>query len=81
MQDTLFATRELTSAIDEIYRYPLRPTAQDALNRQLRAGISDQQLAELVVGLRDEGRLVMLEEEREEQEPQIICSLGLVEDV
>lgn len=79
VQDTIFATRELALAVDEIYRYPLRPTAQDALNRQLRAGISDQQLAELVVGLRDEGRLVMLEEEREEQEPQIICSLGLAE--
>jgi superfamily II DNA or RNA helicase len=77
VQGTLFATRELASAIDEIYRFPLRPTASDSLNRQLRSGISNEQLADLVVALRDEGRLVLMEEEREEREPQIICSLGM----
>ena len=76
---TLFDTRELTAAIDEIYRYPLRPTAVDTLNRQLRSGVSDEQLAELVVALRDEGRLVLEQEEVEKQEPQIICSLGLIQ--
>jgi superfamily II DNA or RNA helicase len=75
---TLFDTRELTAAIDEIYRYPLRPTAVDTLNRQLRSGVSNEQLAELVVSLRDEGRLVLEQEEVETQEPQIICSLGLI---
>jgi SNF2 family DNA or RNA helicase len=75
---TLFDTRELAAAVNDIYRFPLRPTAIDTLNRQLRAGVSDEQLAELVVALRDEGRLVLMEEEVEQQEPQIICSLGLV---
>jgi superfamily II DNA or RNA helicase len=74
---TLFDTRELAAAIDDIYRYPLRPTAVDTLNRQLRSGISNEQLAQLVVALRDEGRLVLEQEEAEAQEPQIICSLGL----
>ena len=78
VQGTLFDTRELTAAIDDIYRYPLRPTAADTLNRQLRAGISDEQLADLVVALRDEGRLVLEQQEVDEQEPEIICSLGLV---
>jgi hypothetical protein len=78
VEGTLFDTRELAAVIDDIYRYPLRPTALDTLNRQLRAGISDEQLAELIIALRDEGRLVLLQEEVEEQEPQIICSLGLV---
>jgi superfamily II DNA or RNA helicase len=78
VQGTLFDTRELTAAIDDIYRYPLRPTAADTLNRQLRAGISDAQLVDLVVALRDEGRLVLEQQEVEEQEPEIICSLGLV---
>ena len=32
-------TQELLKAVDEIYRYPLRETARDILNRQLRAGI------------------------------------------
>jgi superfamily II DNA or RNA helicase len=80
VQGTLFDTRELAAAIDDIYRYPLRPTALDALNRQLRAGISDEQLAELVVNLREEARLVLMQEEAEEHEPQIICSLGLVKE-
>lgn len=80
VQGTLFDTRELAAAIDDIYRYPLRPTAGDTLNRQLRAGISDEQLADLVVALRDEGRLVLEQQEVEEQEPEIICSLGLLAD-
>jgi len=75
---TLFDTRELAATIDEIYRYPLRPTAVDTLNRQLRSGVSDEQLAELVISLRDEGRLVLEQEEVEKQEPRIICSLGLI---
>ena len=73
----LFDTPELKRAIDEIYRFPLRQAATDSLNRQLRSGISDQALAELVITLRDEDRLCIVEGERETREPQIICSLGL----
>ncbi len=47
----------LLKAIDDIYRYPLRQMATDTLNRQLRAGISDEELAELVIALREEDRL------------------------
>jgi hypothetical protein len=78
VQGTLFVTHELTAAIEDIYRFPLRQLAADTLNRQLRSGISDEQLAELVIALRDEGRLVLEEQELEEHEPQIICSLGIV---
>ena len=77
VQGTLFATQELGKAIDEVYRYPLQQSAADTLNRQLRTGIADQQLAELVLALRSEDRLCRIEEEVETQEPQIICSLGL----
>lgn len=49
----------------------------DILNRQLRSGISAEDLAERVVELREEGRLCIVHEEEESQEPRIICSLGL----
>jgi superfamily II DNA or RNA helicase len=72
------APPELHKAIDEIYRYPLQESARDTLNRQLRAGVSDDDLASLVIALRDANRLCHVQEESEEvQEPQIICSLGL----
>ena len=77
VRDQLFNTPELKRAIDEIYKYPLRQAATDSLNRQFRSGISDQALAELVIALRDEDRLCIVEGERETREPQIICSLGL----
>ncbi len=77
MKGTLFISEDLLKAIDEIYRYPLRSSAIDTLNRQLKSGISDQQLAELVVALRMDDRLCIVSEEAEKREPQIICSLGL----
>ncbi len=78
IKGTLFESPELLKAIDEIYRYPLRQTAIDTLNRQLRSGISDETLAQLVIALRDEGRLCIIHEEEQTQEPRIICSLGLI---
>ncbi len=77
VKGTLFARQELLKAIDEIYRYPLLPTAVDTLNRQLRSGIDDEDLAELVIALREEDRLCRVQEEQQTQEPRIICSLGL----
>ena len=79
-QGTLFVTQELLKAIEEIYNHPLRETAKDILNRQLRSGMADEQLAELVVSLRAEDRLCVVEEEAETGEPQIICSLGLTSE-
>jgi hypothetical protein len=74
----LWDTPDLHKAIEDIYRFPLREAAKDSLNRQLRSGISDQQLAELVVNLREEDRLNLIEQEAQAAEPQIICSLGLI---
>ena len=74
----LFDMDALHKAIDDIYRYPLRPSAVDTLNRQLRSGVSDDQLAEIVMSLREEDRLCLTgDSAAEAQEPQIICSLGL----
>ena len=77
VKDTLFESPELAKAIEEIYRFPLRQSATDTLNRQLRAGISDEKLAELAMALRDDDRLCLVHEEEQSAEPQIICSLGL----
>ena len=74
---TLFVSQELLKTIDDIYRFPLREGAKDTLNRLLRSGIQDFQLAELVVTLRSEDRLCIISEEQEEKDPQIICSMGL----
>src|SRR5579883_1856754 len=69
VRGTLFESDELRKAIDEIYRYPLRQSAIDTLNRQLRTGISDERLVNLVLALRDEDRLCIINEEAQAQEP------------
>lgn len=77
---TLFET-PLAKAIEEIYRYPLIDSAKDTLNRQLRAGIADEKLAELVLALREDGRLCDIQDVKRTAEPRIICSLGLAPPV
>jgi superfamily II DNA or RNA helicase len=74
---TLFDTLELQRTIDEIYRFPLQQSAIDQLNRQMKHSNDLQQLAQLAVVLREEGRLCIVQEEQTAQEPRIICSLGL----
>ncbi|MCY3799979.1 MAG: helicase-related protein [Chloroflexi bacterium] len=74
----LFVSDDLQRAHQLIYRSPLRAGARDTLNRQLRGGISDEDLAELVTSLWQDGRLCVEEKDAAElQEPRIICSLGL----
>jgi len=77
LKGTLFADPELFKAIEDIYHYPLLQTATDTLNRQLKSGISDQSLAELVIALRQDARLCRVAEDQETTEPQVICSMGL----
>ena len=75
---TLFPDSELELAVDDIYRRPLKEGAYDTLRRQLKSGVRDDDLAELVKLLREEGNLVQDDEEIARHEPQIICSMGLV---
>ncbi|MEW6233872.1 MAG: helicase-related protein [Candidatus Omnitrophota bacterium] len=77
VKGTLFDNEELHKAIEDIYRYPLKQSATDALNRQLRSGVSDDTLTQLVIALREEDKLCLIHEEEETHEPRIICSLGL----
>ncbi|MEY4529333.1 MAG: hypothetical protein RLZZ156_54 [Deinococcota bacterium] len=78
IKNSLFDNQALHAAIDEIYRYPLFETARDSLNRQLKAGISDEDLCNLVFALREDHRLCNIQEDTEGKAPEIICSLGLV---
>jgi len=77
IKGTLFETPELRRAIEEIYRFPLYKSATNTLNRQLKSGITDQALADLVIALRTDLRLCRVVEDIEANEPRIVCSLGL----
>ncbi|MBU1662788.1 MAG: NgoFVII family restriction endonuclease [Chloroflexi bacterium] len=70
-------SQNLLKAIDQIYRFPLRESAKEKLNRQLRSNVQDAQLAQLVATLYDEDKLCLVQDEQEIGEPQIICSMGL----
>ena len=77
IRDSSLDAGALRRAIDDIFRYPLHPSAVDTLNRQLRSGVEDQELAELIVIMREEDRLCVVDTKTKIQEPQIICSMGL----
>lgn len=77
VRGTLFATESLNRSIQHIHRFALRESAKDTLNRQLRIGITDEDLARLVVALDEDGKLCVEEKEASSTEPRIICSLGL----
>ncbi len=77
---TLFATEDLKKAIDQIYKYPLRQSTMDKLNRCLKSGVNDQQLAEVVTTLFLDDSLCIIHKDDQNQEPQIICSLGMFDN-
>jgi superfamily II DNA or RNA helicase len=78
-RNTLLDIPELHRAIEDIYRFPLLQSATDTLNRQIKSGVADAQLVELILALRGDNRLCILDEEPGSHEPRIICSLGLAD--
>ena len=79
LEGELFGYDELKAVLDELYRYPLRDWAKDTLNRALRTGINDADLAKLVLSLRQEDRLCIVQEDDQTyRQPQLICSMGLM---
>jgi len=79
VKGSLFDTPELAKVVEEIYRYPLRQSAIDTLNRQLRSGVLNERLADLVIALHNEDRLCQHTDQDEVKEPMLICSMGLKE--
>jgi len=79
---TLFSgpiLEQLPPIMDMLRQYPLKEAARASLRRQMRLGMPDEQLIEMVMTMHAEERLCTITEETTEApEPQIVCSLGLV---
>ncbi len=80
---TLFsaqALQQLESVLDLVWRYPLKRAAQEAISRQMRLGITDEGLLDLVVQRATDETLceVADEDQTSHSEPRLICSMGLV---
>ena len=75
---TLFRDEELERALDDMYQRPLLETSADLLNRLMRSGVNEEELAGAVKSLREEGRLTYAEDDATLREPRVVCSLGLV---
>ena len=75
---TLFRDEELERALDDMYQRPLLETSADLLNRLMRSGVNDEELAGAVKSLREEGRLTYAEDDTTLREPRVVCSMGLV---
>jgi len=78
MANTLFRDEELERALDDIYLRPLLETAADVLNRLMRGGVNDEELASAVKSLREDGRLTYAEDDAALREPRVVCSMGLI---
>lgn len=78
LRGTLLDSPSLKAAVEQVYRFPLRPAAADKLNRQLKAGVTDIDLAALVTNLWEDEELCQVAADEAPAEAQIICSLGLV---
>lgn len=68
--------QRLDPAFNHIFRFQLKESARDSLSRQLKLGITDEALADMVIHLHDEEKLCIVTEEIKEQEPHIVCSMG-----
>lgn len=81
LKGTLYESKALLRAIDDIFRFPLTSHSTDVINREFKSGIGDPKLAELVIAMREEGRLVRAtDDDQPTDEPYIICSMGLFND-
>ena len=80
-RDLFFTDQRITdirAAMQDIYDHPLFQSATDILNRHLRISVNDQDLVDLLLDLRSNARLAMIQaQDRPHQPMRIICSMGL----
>jgi superfamily II DNA or RNA helicase len=77
-RNTLFVTEEIKRTHEDLYNYQLREYAKGVLNRELKSGINDIQLIDLVTGLREQGELSIKDDKESNiKEPRVICTMGL----
>lgn len=75
----MFPLSELEAVLEDLLRFPLLERAKEQLGQHLRQDISDANLVEIAVNLRENGSLCEVDGENEEpREPELICSMGLV---
>ncbi|MCC6444119.1 MAG: NgoFVII family restriction endonuclease [Armatimonadetes bacterium] len=67
----------LEECLQALHKLRLTNQATDQINRQLRLGINDADLAQVVMTLHEAGKLSIFEEEPAMQEPTVLCSLGM----
>jgi superfamily II DNA or RNA helicase len=72
---------QLDSVLDLIWRFPLKRSAQDAVSRQMRLGMTDEALVTLVLRRAADDSLCDVRDDDQEErgEPRLICSLGFVQ--
>jgi hypothetical protein len=79
VRGTLFDSQQLQRTMEDVYKYPLRESAAEILNRQMKTGADDETIVRLAMTLREEARLSVIHEDGDEESgTQIICSLGLI---
>ena len=77
-QGSLFFRDEIKLATDDIYNYPLYENAKYILGQQLKRGARVDDIIDMVIELRKNDELCIInEEEAIQRDPQIICSMGL----
>lgn len=79
VKGTLWESPAHGKVADALYANPLKQSAADQINTQLKLGFKDEALADLLVCLQEENRLTQSsDEETPDLEPRLICSMGLV---
>jgi len=79
VKNSLFDIPELSAVADALHQAPLQQSAASSINNQFKIKASDQHIAELLMMLHEERRLVQGNDDIDESAaPRLICSMGLV---